>query len=81
VRGYELWFVRFVQKLLTADPGILGLLRNDPFAGQPPALIRARFYRYTYTDVQTKRATGAWWNRELLGEYLPPVNLGSLPRT
>ena len=80
VRGYEIWFVRFVQKLLSADPGILGLLRTDPFAGQPPALVRARFYRYSYTDPQTKRTTGAWWGRELLGEFLPPVNLRSLSR-
>ncbi len=79
VRGYELWFLRFVQKLLRADPGILGLMRGNPFAEQPPALIRARFYHYTYTDPETKRRTGNWWNRKLLGEYLPPVNLEALP--
>jgi hypothetical protein len=77
VRGYEPWFLRFVQKLLSADPAILSLMGTNPFPDQPPALIRARFYQYTYTDPQTKRATGAWWNRKLLGEFLPPVGLQS----
>jgi hypothetical protein len=80
VRGFELWFLRFVQKLLSADQGILSLMRTNPFPNQPPALIRARFYHYTYTDPQTKRATGAWWDRTLLGEFLPPVSLDSLQR-
>ncbi len=77
VRDYELWFLRFVRKLLLADPATLRLLRSNPFPNQPPALIRARFYHYTYTDHATRRATGAWWNRTLLGEYLPPVDLHS----
>ena len=77
VRGYELWFLRFVQRLLSADPGVLGLMGSNPFPDQPPTLIRARFYHYTYTDASTKRATGAWWNRRLLGEFLPPVDLQS----
>ena len=50
VRGYEIWFLRFVQKLLSADSGILGLTGNNPFPDRPPAFIRARFYHYTYTD-------------------------------
>lgn len=78
VRGHELWFLRFVQRLLAGDPGILGLMGSNPFSKQPPALIRARFYHYTYADPETKRATGAWWERKLLGEFLPPVSLQSL---
>ena len=79
VRGYEAWFLRFVQKLLSADPGILALMGTNPFPEAPPALIRARFYHYTYTDPQTRKATGAWWYRQLLGEFLPPVNRDSFP--
>ena len=78
VRGYEIWFVRFVQRLLTGDPGIMGLMGANPFAGQPPRLVRALFYRYRYTDRKTKAATGAWWTRELLGTYLRPVGLEDL---
>jgi hypothetical protein len=78
VRGYDLWFLRFVQKLLTSDPGILRLMGNNPFPDPPPMLIRALFYRYRYTDWQTKRQTGAWWTRELLGTYLQPISLETL---
>ena len=78
VPGHELWFVRFVQKLLRGDAPTLKLIGNNPFAGAPPNHIRALFYRYRYTDSATKRATGAWWTRELLGTYLPPVSLKTL---
>ncbi len=80
VRGYERWFLRFIKKLLANDPAILRLMRANPFPDQPPACMRARFYRYRYTDPATKRATGAWWTRELLGEYLTPVDMQSFPR-
>ncbi|MGI4830811.1 MAG: lipase maturation factor family protein [Janthinobacterium lividum] len=80
VRSYEIWFLRFVKRLLTNDDAILRLMRLNPFPDQPPAAIRARFYRYRYTDLATKRATGNWWSRELLGEYLDPISLDSLRR-
>lgn len=79
VPGYDLWFLRFIQKLLANDPAILNLMGPNPFPDQPPKTIRALFYQYRYTTPQQKRATGAWWTRELLGTYLPPVNGGSLP--
>jgi hypothetical protein len=76
--GYELWFVRFVRRLLANEPATLALMRHNPFPAQPPAHIRAQFYRYRYTTRQQKQATGAWWTRELLGAYLQPVSLDSL---
>ncbi len=78
VRGYDLWFLRFVQRLLRNNPAILGLMGTNPFPDTPPALIRAHIYRYRFTDRATKSHTGAWWTRELLGAYLPPISLDSL---
>ncbi len=78
VRGYEIWFMRFVQKLLANDPAILGLMGKNPFPATPPVFLRAQFYRYRYTDPRTRAQTGAWWTRELLGAYLPPVSLDQL---
>jgi hypothetical protein len=75
VRGYERWFLRFVQRLLTGDKEMLRLMRVNPFAEEPPRLVRAVFYRYRFTDWRTKRETGAWWTREELGMYLPAVSL------
>jgi len=78
VWGYQVWFVRLIRKLLAGDRAILRLMGSNPFSAQPPAFVRAVFYEHRYTDPQQKRQTGAWWNRRLLGVYLPPVSLDSL---
>lgn len=78
VPGYDVWFIQFVQRLLEGDAQTLTLLRHNPFPGKPPDFVRARFYLYQYTDWKEKRATGAWWKRTLVDEYLPPLSLASL---
>jgi Lipase maturation factor len=78
VWGYSLWFLRFVQRLLSGDRGILRLIGKNPFPGQPPVFVRALFYRYRYTDLKQKRETGAWWTREALGVYMQPISLDVL---
>lgn len=78
VRGYERWFVRFVHRLLTGDRAILGLMGKNPFRAAPPVFVRALFYRYRFADAKTRRETGAWWTRELLGTYLHPISLEEL---
>jgi Lipase maturation factor len=77
---YHDWFVPLVAKLLEADAPTLGLLRLDPFAGARPRFVRARLYRYRFTTPAERRETGAWWHRELLGDYLPPVSLRQFAR-
>jgi hypothetical protein len=32
-------------------------------------------YDYHLTSFAELRATGAWWKREFVGEYLPPLPL------
>jgi hypothetical protein len=73
--GYELWFVRFIRKLLENDRATLGLLRRNPFGDHPPSLVRALYYRYRYTTWRERRETGAWWIREPAGVYLSPLSL------
>jgi hypothetical protein len=80
VRGFDIWFLRFIQKLLKADAAILSLMGKNPFPAQPPKNIRAQFFRYHYTDAKTKAETGAWWTRELLGTYLPPTSAKALEK-
>jgi lipase maturation factor len=75
-RAYgEGWFMPFLAGLLRGDRSVLGLLRYNPFADRPPALIRARLYRYRYTSWRELRATGRWWSRELVGDFVGPVRL------
>jgi hypothetical protein len=69
------WFPRLLVKLLEGDPATLKLLRHNPFPGAPPTVIRARLYRYRFTTRAEKHATGAWWHRELVGEFAGPVSL------
>jgi hypothetical protein len=74
--GYgEAWFVRFLEALLRNDAAVIGLLRRNPFRDRPPTAVRARLYRYRFTTWRERRQTGAWWIREPIGEFVPPVIL------
>jgi hypothetical protein len=68
----EGWLVPLVDRLLEADRPTLRLLATDPFAGQQPAWVRARLYRYRFTTPAERRRTRCWWERALIGDYLPP---------
>ncbi|WP_030299859.1 lipase maturation factor family protein [Streptomyces katrae] len=67
------WFTAFLVKLLDNDPVVLKLLGHNPFPSSPPTFLRARLYRYRFTDRHELRQTRAWWHRSLVGEYVPPV--------
>ena len=67
------WLIHLVAKLLVADSNALGLFAADPFAGARPSYIRASFYRYRFAPQNDK--TAAWWVRERVGLYFPPVAL------
>ena len=69
------WFVSFARRLLEGSPDVLRLLAADPFGGRPPRYLRAELFDYRFTDVATRRRTGAWWSRRELGTYLPAVSL------
>lgn len=75
----ETWLLPLVIKLLNSDRAVLRLLRTNPFPDSPPVYIRALLYRYRFTDRAQHRTTGAWWQRTLIGEYLPPVTLRAIP--
>ena len=66
------WFLAFLLKLLQNDRGALALLATNPFPDSPPKFVRARLYRYRYATGEERAREGAWWVRELVGDYLPP---------
>ncbi|MEY9849908.1 hypothetical protein ABH940_007023 [Streptacidiphilus sp. BW17] len=70
------WLTPLLRKLLDGDRDTLRLLRRDgnPFPDMPPAHVRATLYRYRYTTRAERRATGAWWHRELVGGYHRPLS-------
>jgi hypothetical protein len=63
------WVVLAQQRLVEGSPSVLRLFRSDPFGGRPPALVRTVLWQYWFTDLATKRATGAWWRRRELGPF------------
>jgi hypothetical protein len=69
------WFINFCARLLQGSPEVLALLAQNPFPGSPPRYIRAELYDYHFTDLHTRRQTGAWWRRERLGLYMPPISV------
>ena len=66
------WTLHFIWKLLHGDRGVMTLLANDPFPGEPPRWIRASYYRYEF--ARQGGAGHAWWKRERLGNWLPPLS-------
>jgi hypothetical protein len=82
---WNLWFAslgawqdyRFVvwteERLLQNQPDVLALFAANPFIAAPPKEVRTIVYQYWFTDLKTRRADGAWWRREPLGEYAPAL--------
>jgi hypothetical protein len=65
------WTLHLVWKLLHNDAPTLRLLATNPFPHTPPRFVRAAFYRYSFAEPGNP--DGAWWRREYLGEWLPPL--------
>jgi hypothetical protein len=68
------WVVNTEQRLIEGSPSVLGLFRDDPFHGKPPAMVRTIIYQYWFTDLATRRNSGAWWRREELGQFSPSLS-------
>jgi hypothetical protein len=69
----EGWFGAFLLRLLDNDRPTVRLLARNPFPDAPPAYVRARLFRYRFSSWADLRRTGAWWQRELVGEYVPAI--------
>jgi len=67
------WTVHLVWKLLHNDPGALSLFGGNPFPNRPPRYIRATLYRYRFAPPGNPE--GRWWNRDVLGSWLPPLSV------
>ena len=63
------WVIRAQERLVQGSPSVLRLFRRDPFDGKPPSLVRTVRYQYWFTDLATRRRTGAWWKRVELGPF------------
>ena len=64
---------RTEELLLENDQPVLSLFAGDPFAKAPPRFVRTVLWQYWFSTPEQKRATGAWWTRQLIGPYGPAV--------
>jgi hypothetical protein len=69
------WFLNLLVALLQGNRETLGLLRTNPFPDAPPRYVRAQYYRYRFTTPDERRASGMWWDRQLVGTFYGPVSL------
>lgn len=63
------WVVLAQERLVEGSPAVLSLFRRDPFGGKPPTMVRTIIWQYWFTDLATKRQTGAWWRRAEIGSF------------
>jgi Lipase maturation factor len=59
------------ERLLAGAPDVVALFASNPFPGSPPKEVRAVLWRYWFTNLAEKRATGMWWKRQVMGLYAP----------
>ncbi|HET7458666.1 MAG TPA: lipase maturation factor family protein [Gemmatimonadaceae bacterium] len=71
------WVVSAQARLLDGSPSVLALFARNPFPGAPPTQVRTVLWRYWFTDAATKRATGAWWRRALVGPFTGVLGRGA----
>ncbi|MBT1072389.1 lipase maturation factor family protein [Pelotalea chapellei] len=69
-RGFSPWFINLVAQLLLGERQIIGLLARNPFPDAPPRFIRCLYYSYSFGENE-------WWERQLIGEFLPPLSVDS----
>lgn len=67
--GSEAWFQGFLDRLREGEPSVLALLAADPFAGRPPAFVRARLLDYRFSTLAERRRTGEYWQTADKGLY------------
>ncbi|MFN2637755.1 MAG: lipase maturation factor family protein [Gemmatimonadaceae bacterium] len=71
------WVMLAQERLLEGSPSVLKLFRGDPFGGKPPSMVRTVVWQYWFTDLDTKKKTGAWWRRQELGPFSGTVVRGA----
>jgi hypothetical protein len=71
------YFETLLLRLLQDPPAVASLFAVNPFPKSPPRWLRWSRYRYRFSDRDVRRATGAWWIRDLLSTS-DPIALSSL---
>jgi hypothetical protein len=68
------WFAHLLLKLFQNSPHVLQLFKHNPFPNHPPNFLRAKLYRYTFSDWETLLKKGEWWHRKYSGDFIPAIS-------
>ena len=71
------WVGNLLVRLLNGEPAVMRLMGPSPFVAKPPRFVRIVRYRYEFTTPEQRERTGAWWGRQYLGIYFPPVRVAA----
>ncbi|QIF04040.1 lipase maturation factor family protein [Roseimicrobium sp. ORNL1] len=66
-----IWFGKFLEQLLQHNEQVYALVEPPPFPIESIRAVRARFYRYEFTEAETRKETGEWWKATPRGDYSP----------
>ena len=69
------WLAPLMQRLLEGSPEVIDLVGENPLPDGPPRFVRLAYYRYEFTEWETRRATGEWWQRTHLGYLTRRISL------
>jgi hypothetical protein len=69
---HQLWLLKLVSHLLDGDARLMAKVPFD----HPPKYLRARLYRYSFTNW----GEPGWWKRSLIDEYMPPLTKEQLKK-
>jgi len=65
------WLVRFLEQLWKGNKNVIDLVEVNPFPDKPPKFLRVMSYDYTFTSTSEWTKSGQWWQRKLVGKYIP----------
>jgi hypothetical protein len=66
-RGAQRWLLPLMRGLLDNNEAITRLLGPKPFDGRVEC-VKLVYYQYHFTTWAERKATGAWWKRQRLGD-------------
>jgi hypothetical protein len=72
--------VEVAKKLISRSPDVIRLFESDPFPDHRPHIIRIMVFKYSFTDLQTYRTTGRFWNKTYETDLPPPIYLDEFGR-
>ncbi len=70
----NLWVFQAMKHLANGTGAVTALFGENPFHDRPPKHVRALLYRYRFSTPEERQSTGAWWVRNLVGQYGPIVD-------